>query len=141
MSEDDRPTGVDQTPGAALEAAYEAIGDAVHLTKGRPLGPGSGEGWQYPSDVYLCVGELTDIAAGLTQLIGQLSGALAEQYRAGHLSIEPEDAWAGNPRGALTAAFDAFETAARHANLMGTALAAAHSIAGAAEYTATPQKP
>ena len=137
MSDDNWSSGVDQTPSAALDAAFEAIREAVHLTKGRSLHPGSGHGWEYPSDVYLCVGVLTDIAAGLTQTIEQLSAALGGQYRAGQLSLDPDNAWEGDSR----AAFDAFATAARHAHLMGTALQAAHTIAGSAEYTAASPQP
>ena len=138
MSDDNWPTGVDRTPSAALDVAFEAIGEAIHLTKGRSLHPGSGDGWEYPSDVSLCVGVLTDIAAGLTQTIEQLSAALGEQYRAGQLSLDPDSDWEGDPRAAFATAFDAFATAARHAHQMGTALQAVHTIAGSAEYTATP---
>ena len=141
MNDDNRSSGVDGTPSAALDVAFEAIREAIHLTRGRSLHPGSGGGWEYPSDVYLCVGVLTDIAAGLTQTIEQLSAALGEQYRAGQLSLDADDTWEGNSRAAFAAAFDSFATAARHAHLMGTALQAAHTIAGSAEYTPTPPQP
>lgn len=127
----------DGTPRAALDIAGQAVRDANHRVIGRPLSPGSGDGWQYPGDVYRCVGELTYLTAGLAQLIAQLSGALSDQHQAGHVDIWTEDPWAGNPDGAVTAAVEALRAATVQAGQMSAALATAHTALSGAEYAKT----
>lgn len=141
MSENDAQIEDDETPRAALEAAGQAIRTAIHRTDGRPLSPGARDGWQYPSDVYRCLGELTYLAGGLTQVIEQLSGAVVDQHLAGHVGFKAGDIWAGKPDAAVTAAADAFQTAADNAALTGAALTAAQTILSGAEYVYTSRRP
>ena len=107
------------TVGRLAEQAAEAVRTLNHLTR-----PGVGA-LAEPAEVCELVAALACTTGRLPQLLGQLSGWLVSQQRAGRLRV---DTWSPqpNPAAAVAAAAGCLTQAAHSTQRAGHALDAAH---------------
>jgi hypothetical protein len=111
------------------EATAQAAGlvsEAVRLLN-YATGPHADDGLTEPATAYRVMADLAETARRLPQLCGQLGDYLAREFAAGHLA----DDYGRLPYLVTTEARQHLDTAAQHADTLGTALAAAqNAIAG-----------
>ena len=76
----------DGTPARALDIAGQAVRDFNHRSHGRfRIGK---PGWEYPSNAYSALGELTYLAGGLPQAFEQIMAALRDAHEQGFIEID-----------------------------------------------------
>lgn len=102
-----------------VDAFAESVRVLNHLT-GHP------NALMYASTVYRCTGSLQAGVYGLEQLCGQLKDFVAREHRAGRLGLDG----GGDPGPAVRTTVAALREAARLADALGHALAAAQSGLG-----------
>jgi hypothetical protein len=124
----------DGTPAKALDIAGQGIRDFNHRSGGG-FKPGK-LGWEYPSNAYRALGELTYLAGGLPQAFEQIIAALRQQQDEGLIKIDAGSEWAGKPAGAIEAASAALERASQAAHAMYQGIADAQTAINAAAYAA-----
>jgi hypothetical protein len=123
----------DRSPPSAIYIAGQAMREFNHrsferLTTGKI-------GWQYPSDAYRALGELSYLAGRLPQAFQQITRALRHQLEAGQIGIDAGTTWAGNPECAVGAARVALECASQAAQRMYEGIAEAQNAISGAHYT------
>src|SRR4051794_30441895 len=74
----------DGTPRAALDLAGQAVRAFNHRSSAR-FHPGR-DGWQYPSDAYRALGELTYLTGALPQVFAHIAASLSAQLEQGHIA-------------------------------------------------------
>jgi hypothetical protein len=120
----------DGTPNAALDAAGQGVRAFNHRSFS-PLAPGK-RGWEYASDAYRALGELTYLAGGLPQAFRQITAGLEAQLDRGELGVDRGHALGETDPGPPVYALElALEDAAAAAQQMYTAIAAAQSAIAA----------
>ncbi len=125
--------GDDGTPVGALEIAARGVTSFNHRSR-QPFERGS-EGWEYPSDAYRCLGQLTRLADGLAQVCDQITAALRRELELDQLGIDAGTIWAGDPVGAVRTATGALTAAREAARSMGDASVDAQVALVGAHYT------
>ncbi len=125
--------GDDGTPVGALEFAAQGVRAFNHRSR-QPFERGS-EGWEYPSDAYRCLGELTRLAYGLAQAFDQITAALRRELELDQLGIDAGTTWADDPAGAVRTAAAALTAAGEAARSMGDASLQAQVALVGAHYT------
>ena len=112
----------DEATAEAARLAAEAARLLNYAT-----GPHVSDGLTEPATAYRVMADLAQAAYRLPQLCGQLGDYLAREFAAGHLA----DDYGRLPYQVITRARHDLDTAARHADALGAALAAAqNAIAG-----------
>jgi hypothetical protein len=127
------PIDEDGTPRAALDVAGQAVRAFNHRSAER-FDPRRA-GWQYPSDAYRVLGELTFLTGALPQVLRHIGASLRAQLEQGHIAIDHGTTYAGNPQAAIDAASMARDSATQAARHIYRALAAAQNATNAASYT------
>jgi hypothetical protein len=123
----------DGTPARALDIAGQGVRDFNHRSLGRfKIGK---PGWEYPSNAYSALGELTYLPGGLPQAFEQIMAALRDVHEQGLIKIDAGDRWAGDPAGAIEAASVALEHASQAAQQMYRGISDAQNAISAAAYT------
>jgi hypothetical protein len=120
---------VTDSPGQTLALARTAAG-AVRSLNHATLG---GAGLAQPADAYSLLGELSLVAAGLPQLLGQVGRWLAAALAAGRLGCDDGTGPAGAVSGAWLFISDARNTAAALARDLGCAQQQLATVHGAPE--------
>jgi hypothetical protein len=123
----------DGTPRAALDLAGQAVRAFNHRSSAR-FHPGR-DGWQYPSDAYLALGELTYLTGALPQVFAHIAASLRAQLEQGNIGIDHGTSYADNPAAAIEAASTALASATHAAHRMYHGLAGAQTAINAASYT------
>jgi hypothetical protein len=123
----------DGTPRAALDLAGQAVRAFNHRSSAR-FHPGR-DGWQYPSDAYRALGELTYLTGALPQVFAHIAASLRTQLELGHIGIDHGTRFADNPAAAIEAASTALASATHAAHRMYRGLADAQTAINAASYT------
>ena len=72
----------DQTPAQLSDAAYEAVRALNHATLS------TRDGWRYPGDAYSTVANLSSLAGGLPQALGQLESLIGALEDGDHLGSD-----------------------------------------------------
>ncbi|MDX2986530.1 hypothetical protein [Streptomyces caniscabiei] len=77
----------EKTPAQLSDDAYEAVRALNHATLSER------DGWQYPGDAYSTVANLSALAGGLPQALGQIEGLIGGLESDDHLKSDkgPED--------------------------------------------------
>lgn len=116
---------VDKTPAQLSEDAFTAVRSLNHVTFS------ARDGWQYLDDAYSTVANLSALAGGLPQALGQLESLIGGLESAGHLKSDkgPEDL----PH-RLIDFHGAMGEAIRQAHAVHKALARAHQALGSLAY-------
>jgi hypothetical protein len=123
----------DGTPRAALDLAGQAVRAFNHRSSAR-FHPGR-DGWQYPSDAYRALGELTYLTGALPQVFAHIAASLRAQLEQGHIGIDQGTSYADNPAAAIEAASTALASATQTAHRLYSGLADAQTAISAASYT------
>lgn len=119
-------------PNQSLDIAGQAVRDFNHRSFARmELGK---PGWQYASDAYRSLGELTYLAGGLPQAFEQITAALVDQLGKGLIRIDRGTRYEDHPEAAVAAAEEALQRAQQAARQMYQGIADAQGAINAAAY-------
>lgn len=127
----------DGSPRAALEVAGQAVRAFNHRSATRF--DSCRKGWQYPSDAYRALGELTYLTGLLPQVFDHIASSLRAQLEQGHIEIDYGTAYAGSPEAAIAGASAALVRATQDARHLYRALATAQNAINAASYAGEPE--
>ncbi|GAQ64075.1 hypothetical protein [Streptomyces scabiei] len=106
-----------QTPARHLDQAAEQIRAFNHTSRA------AGDGWQYPSDAYAAIGNLSHLAGMLGQAIEQSTGPVMRAYEHGRVRIDN----GGDPDQKVSELVQAREDAMRAAAALTAAVQRMHN--------------